>query len=76
MGIRLAEKTVVVTGSASELAEMGAGDTRFDSMAGDILMGRPAAPEDIVPTAVFLAASDSDCITGQVIPVEGGMILV
>jgi len=29
-----------------------------------------------VPTAVFLAASDSDYITGQVIPIEGGMILV
>jgi len=60
----------------AELAEMGAGDSGFDSMAGDILLGRPAVPEDIVPTAVFLAASDSDYITGQVIPIEGGMILV
>jgi len=60
----------------AELTEMGAGDSGFDSMAGDILLGRPAVPEDIVPTAVFLAASDSDYITGQVIPIEGGMILV
>ncbi|MEC5151887.1 glucose 1-dehydrogenase [Cryobacterium sp. GrIS_2_6] len=60
----------------AELAEMGAGDSGFDSMAGDILLGRPAVPEDIVPTAVFLAARDSDYITGQVIPIEGGMILV
>ena len=37
---------------------------------------RPAQPEDIVPTALFLAAPDSDYITGQVIPIEGGMILV
>ena len=60
----------------AELTEMGAGDSGFDSMAGDILLGRPAVPEDIVPTAIFLAASDSDYITGQVIPIEGGMILV
>jgi meso-butanediol dehydrogenase/(S,S)-butanediol dehydrogenase/diacetyl reductase len=60
----------------AELTEMGAGDSGFASMAGDILLGRPAVPEDIVPTAVFLAASDSDYITGQVIPIEGGMILV
>ena len=59
-----------------ELAEMGAADSGFASMAGDILLGRPAVPDDIVPTAIFLAASDSDYITGQVIPIEGGMILV
>ena len=29
-----------------------------------------------MPTALFLAAADSDYITGQVIPIEGGMILV
>lgn len=60
----------------AELSEMGAGDSGYASMAGDILLGRPAVPDDIVPTAVFLAASDSDYITGQVIPIEGGMILV
>lgn len=60
----------------AELTEMGAGDSGFASMSGDILLGRPAVPDDIVPTAVFLAASDSDYITGQVIPIEGGMILV
>ena len=60
----------------ADLDAMGAGDSGFDSMAGQILLGRPAQPEDIVPTAVFLAAADSDYITGQVIPIEGGMILV
>jgi meso-butanediol dehydrogenase/(S,S)-butanediol dehydrogenase/diacetyl reductase len=60
----------------ADLAEMGAADAGFDSMAADILLGRPAQPEDIVPTALFLAAPDSDYITGQVIPIEGGMILV
>jgi meso-butanediol dehydrogenase/(S,S)-butanediol dehydrogenase/diacetyl reductase len=60
----------------ADLAQMGRPDAGFDSMAADILLGRPAQPDDIVPTAVFLAAPDSDYITGQVIPIEGGMILV
>jgi meso-butanediol dehydrogenase/(S,S)-butanediol dehydrogenase/diacetyl reductase len=60
----------------ADLARIGASDAGFDSMAADILLGRPAQPEDIVPTALFLASSDSDYITGQVIPIEGGMILV
>jgi meso-butanediol dehydrogenase/(S,S)-butanediol dehydrogenase/diacetyl reductase len=59
-----------------ELEKMGEGDAGFDSMASDILLGRPAQPDDIVPTAIFLAATDSDYITGQVIPIEGGMILI
>lgn len=60
----------------ADLAAMGAADAGFDSMAGDILLGRPAQPEDIVPTALFLASSDSDYITGQIVAIEGGMILV
>jgi meso-butanediol dehydrogenase/(S,S)-butanediol dehydrogenase/diacetyl reductase len=60
----------------ADLAAMGAADAGFDSMASGILLGRPAQPADIVPTALFLASSDSDYITGQVIPIEGGMILV
>jgi meso-butanediol dehydrogenase/(S,S)-butanediol dehydrogenase/diacetyl reductase len=59
-----------------DLVAIGAADAGFDSMAADILLGRPAQPSDIVPTALFLASSDSDYITGQVIPIEGGMILV
>lgn len=60
----------------AELERMGEGDAGFDSMASDILLGRPAQPEDIAPTAIFLASSDSDYITGQVMAIEGGMILV
>lgn len=59
-----------------DLEEIGEGDSGFDSMAAGILLGRAATPQDLVPTAVFLAAADSDYITGQVIPIEGGMILV
>ncbi len=59
-----------------DLEEIGEGDSGFDSMAAGILIGRPAAPEDIVPTALFLASSDSDYITGQTMAIDGGMILV
>ncbi|MBU1251385.1 MAG: SDR family oxidoreductase [Actinobacteria bacterium] len=59
-----------------ELDEIGEGQNGFDSMSSSILLGRPADPMDIVPTGVFLAAADSDYITGQIIPIEGGMILV
>ena len=59
-----------------ELDEIGEGQNGFDSMASGIILGRAADPEDIVPTGIFLAAPDSDYITGQIIPIEGGMILV
>jgi meso-butanediol dehydrogenase / (S,S)-butanediol dehydrogenase / diacetyl reductase len=41
-----------------------------------ILRGRPATPDDLVPTALFLASRDSDYMTGQVIMIDGGMVLV
>ena len=33
-------------------------------------------PEDLVGTAVFLASSDSDLITGQTIIVDGGEVML
>jgi meso-butanediol dehydrogenase / (S,S)-butanediol dehydrogenase / diacetyl reductase len=59
-----------------DLEAIGEGDSGFDSMSSDILLGRPAQPEDIAPTALFLASSDSDYITGQTMAIDGGMILV
>ncbi|HET7900264.1 MAG TPA: SDR family NAD(P)-dependent oxidoreductase [Candidatus Nanopelagicales bacterium] len=41
-----------------------------------ILRGRAATPDDIVGTALYLASSDSDYLTGQVIMIDGGMVLV
>jgi meso-butanediol dehydrogenase/(S,S)-butanediol dehydrogenase/diacetyl reductase len=59
-----------------DLEDIGEGDSGFDSMASGILVGRAALPEDIVPTALFLASSDSDYVTGQTMAIDGGMILV
>ncbi len=41
-----------------------------------IPLGRLSAPEDVVPTAVFLASDDSDYMTGQLLMVDGGMVMM
>ena len=41
----------------------------------DILLGRYSYPEDITGTASFLASKDSDYMTGQLIMIDGGMIM-
>ncbi len=48
----------------------------MEDFAAGILLGRPATPDDLVGTALFLASSDSDYLTGQVIMADGGMVLV
>jgi len=40
-----------------------------------ILMKRYSYPEDIVGTASYLASSESDYMTGQLIMIDGGMIM-
>jgi len=37
---------------------------------------RPLEPEDLTGTAVFLAADDSDMMTGQVLVVDGGQVML
>ncbi len=51
------------------------GQAMADFAAG-ILRGRVATPSDIVGTALYLASSDSDYCTGQVLMIDGGMVLV
>ena len=41
-----------------------------------IIRGRKATPDDITGTALFLASSDSDYMTGQIVMIDGGMALV
>ena len=37
---------------------------------------KPLQPEDLTGTAVFLASEDSDMMTGQVLVVDAGMIML
>ena len=38
-------------------------------------LGRYGAPEEIAPAFVFLASSESDYITGQILCVDGGLVI-
>ncbi len=44
----------------------------YDLELAKVAMGRFGGPEDIAPTAVFLAADESNFVTGQTIGVDGG----
>ncbi len=46
-----------------------------EQMLKQIPLGRFGKPEDVAKTAVFLAADDSEYITGQTIHVDGGMVM-
>ncbi len=62
-----------------DLVEIGKFDKPGESMdklaENMILMKRYSYPEDVVGTASFLASSDSDYMTGQLIMVDGGMVI-
>ena len=48
----------------------------MDSLAENmILMKRYSYPEDVVGTSSFLASADSDYMTGQLIMIDGGMVI-
>lgn len=62
-----------------DLVEMGMFDKKGESMdsiaENMILMKRYSYPEDIVGTASFLASPESDYMTGQLLQIDGGMVL-
>lgn len=64
------DKDLVQIGATKEA---GTSMTNFSS---DILRGRPALPEDLTGTAMFLASRASDYMTGQTIMIDGGKVLV
>lgn len=47
----------------------------YDQELAKVAMGRFGTPEDIAPTAIFLASDESNFVTGQTICVEGGAIM-
>jgi meso-butanediol dehydrogenase/(S,S)-butanediol dehydrogenase/diacetyl reductase len=61
-----------------DLYAMGASSAPGEAMnalASSILLGRVASPADVVGTVRFLASPASDYMTGQVLIIDGGMIL-
>lgn len=62
-----------------DLMDMGATSRpkeSIDSFSSDIIIGHPAEPEELVGTALYLASSDSDYLTGQTIMIDGGKVLL
>ncbi|MGA7817533.1 SDR family oxidoreductase, partial [Caballeronia sp.] len=62
-----------------DLMEMGASSKpgeAIDTFSKDILLGRIAVPDDLGGTGAFLASSDSDYMTGQIVAIDGGMVLI
>ena len=48
----------------------------IEAFSAGILLGKAATAEDLAPMGVFMASKDSDYITGQIIMIDGGMVLV
>lgn len=48
----------------------------YDAELAKVAMGRFGGPEDIAPTAVFLASDDSAYVTGQTIGADGGSTML
>jgi 3-oxoacyl-[acyl-carrier protein] reductase len=46
-----------------------------ESIAGQIPLNRLGTPEDVAKLVLFLCTEDSDYITGQVVNVDGGMVM-
>jgi 3-oxoacyl-(acyl-carrier-protein) reductase len=58
----------------TDMTKVLKGDIK-DSLVKNIPMGRIGTPSDIANIVVFLASEKSDYITGQVINVDGGMVM-
>ena len=48
----------------------------YDFELSKVAMGRFGTPEDIAPTAIWLASDDSNFVTGQTIGAEGGAVML
>ncbi len=79
MGKELASRNITVNAVAPGFieTEMTAklNDSQREALQKNIPMGRLGKPEDIAKAVSFLCSEDADYITGQVITVDGGMVM-
>jgi 3-oxoacyl-[acyl-carrier protein] reductase len=45
-------------------------------MLGQVPMGRPGTAEDVAAAVAFLASDDAAYMTGQILKVDGGMVMI
>ena len=72
---------VAGTGVTANTLALGLIDNHLDAqvtaaMAGQVPVGRLGQPEDIAPAALFLASDEASWITGQILGVNGGSLMV
>ncbi len=75
----LASRNIFVNCIAPGFIETGMTDTLNDKLREEVLKGIPmrriGRPEEIAHVALFLASDGANYITGQVLPVDGGMTM-
>lgn len=59
-----------------ELGDTSSPGQAFEEFSGGILAGRAGEAKDVIGTALYLASHDSDYMTGQIVMIDGGMVLV
>ena len=50
-------------------------EDKVASFGSDVPMGRPGQPDEVAPAFVYLASSDSSYVAGQVLHVNGGVVI-
>ncbi len=66
----------IAPGAATRMTETIRTDEKFkDKYLSRIPLGRWAEPEEVAPAFVFFASDDASYITGQVLNVDGGMVM-
>ncbi len=63
------------TASEASLAQDGS-DKVFELATSEQAISRRAEPADVVGTVVFLASADSDFVSGQIIYIDGGTVML
>jgi NAD(P)-dependent dehydrogenase (short-subunit alcohol dehydrogenase family) len=72
LGIRVNAVAPTATRTPSRIARFGSQPRLEESLRERIPMGRLAEPADVVGAVLFLAAADSDFVTGHTLYVDGG----
>jgi NAD(P)-dependent dehydrogenase (short-subunit alcohol dehydrogenase family) len=80
LAIHLAPRRIRVNGVApgpvwTPLIPASFDPEKVATFGSDVPLGRAAEPDEIAPAMIFLASSDASYITGQIVHINGGVIV-